>query len=130
MQSKGEDMYNVGKTTHSLVELVAYDVPSTNHLPNVEDAISFETIYRNFGPLTGRPELTPEGNGDGVRIKLLVYGGDLCERGWGSEAFRCVDLLEEFTGHGQVVQQWLAVGYTRREYNFSNCAFKGEIRRE
>lgn len=74
-------------------------MPSTDHLPNVEDAIGFETVYRNLGPLTGRPELTPEGNGDGVGIKLLVYRGDLRERRRGSKAFRCVDLLEEFTGH-------------------------------
>jgi hypothetical protein len=85
--------------SHSLVKLVAYDVPSTNDLPDVENAVGFETVYRNSGPLTGRPELTPEGNGDGVAVKLLVYGGDLRERGRGGEAFSCVDLLEEFTGH-------------------------------
>jgi len=62
MRSKGEGCINVGRTSHSLVELVAYDVPSTDHLPNVEDAVGFETVYRNFGPSTGRPELTPEGN--------------------------------------------------------------------
>ena len=61
----------------SLVELVAYDVPSTNHLPNVEDAVGFKTVHRDLGPLTGRPELTPEGNGESTGIKLLVYGGDL-----------------------------------------------------
>jgi hypothetical protein len=99
MQSKGEGSIYVRRTSHSLVELVAYDVPSTDHLPNVEDAIGFETVYCNLGPLTGRPELTPEGNGDGVGIKLLVYSGDLREGRRGSKAFRCVDLLEEFTGH-------------------------------
>jgi len=105
-------MYNVGMTNHSLAELVAYDVPSTDHLPNVEDAVGFETVYRDLSPLTRRPELTPEGNGDGVAIKLLVYGGDLREGGRGSQAFGRVDLLEEFTGHREVVQQRLAVGYT------------------
>jgi len=93
-----------------LVDLVAYDVPSTNHLPNVKDAVGFKTVHHDLCPLTGPPELTPEGNGDGVGVKLLIYGGDLRERGRGSEAFGCVDLLEEFTGHCQIVQQWLAVG--------------------
>jgi len=109
MQSKGEVCINVGRS-HSLVELVAYDVPSTDHLPNVEDAVGLETVYRNLSPLTRRPELTPEGNGDGVAIKLLVYGGNLRERGRGSQAFSRVDLLEEFTSHREVVQQGLVVG--------------------
>lgn len=110
MQSKGEVCINVG--SHSLVKLVAYDVPSTDHLPNVEDAVGFETVYRNLSPLTRHPELTPEGNGDGVTIKLLVYGGNLRERGRGSQTFGRVDLLEEFTSHCEVVQQGLAVGCT------------------
>ena len=128
MQSKGEVFINVRRTSHSLVELVAYDVPSTDHLPNMKDTIGFETVYCNLGPLTRRPELTPERNGDGVGIKLLVYGGDLGERRRGSKAFRCVDLLEEFTGHCEVVQQRLAVGYIPRDYDVSNCKANGEIR--
>ena len=127
MQSEGEVFINV-RTSHSLVELVAYDVPSTDHLPNVEDTIGFEPVYCNLGPLTGRPKFTPEGNGDGVGIKLLVYGGDLRERRRRSKAFRCVDLLEEFTGHCEVVQQRLAVGYTPRNYDVSKYKAKGEIR--
>jgi len=104
MQSKGEVCINVGRTSHSLVKFVAYDVPSTDHLPNVEDAVGFKTVYRNLSPLTRRPEPTPEGNRDSVAIELLVYGGDLRERGRGSQAFGRVDLLEEFTGHCEVVQ--------------------------
>lgn len=102
-------------------------MPSTDYLPNVKDAIGFETVYCNLSPLTGRPELTPEGNGDGVGIKLLVYRGDLRERRRGSKAFRYVDLLEEFTGHCKVVQQRLAVGYTPRDYDVSNCTAKRGI---